>query len=201
MSFELAIHQDELWDGEMRSLNIRGDKIVLIRFNNQIYAYEDRCVHKSVPLSQGQLQGNVMTCKAHHWQFDVCSGKGLNPQDMQLRSFPIRLDGEKIYIEVGSSSCVMAENEVGPVFTAHSKSEPIIEAIVKLNADVRLIRRASYVRVLVPNRCLLTKSAVETETGMAVVWPADLEAIMPSFKGQIDITEDSVIWSVPGKVV
>jgi toluene monooxygenase system ferredoxin subunit len=47
------------------------------------------------------LSGKVLQCARHHWEFDVCSGTGVNPRNACLKLFPIRVDGEDILVDIG----------------------------------------------------------------------------------------------------
>ncbi len=80
--------------------------------------------------------------------------------------------------------------EVGPVIQAGDLGKAVVESIQLLNMNAR---------VLVPGRCLLTRSAVEERTGAAFTFPGDLEKIMVSFKGDFSITENEAVWSASGK--
>lgn len=86
------------------------------------------------------------------------------------------------------------QQEVGPVLIAGGLSKKIITAIKKLNKQVTIEDQGSYLRVLVPKRCELTRDAVEKETGRLFKLPDDLEVIMPAFKGKIKLTEERAIW-------
>ena len=57
-----------------------------------------------------------------------------------------------------------------------------------------VIDRGAYLRVLVPGCCRLSRSAAEAELGGRFSLPADLEEVMPSFKGRLVITEHEAIW-------
>ena len=63
-------------------------------------AYENRCPHLASPLSAGSLDGGVLTCGAHEWQFDARTGRGVNPASACLRRYPVRLDGEQIFVRL-----------------------------------------------------------------------------------------------------
>jgi toluene monooxygenase system protein D len=83
---------------------------------------------------------------------------------------------------------------VGPVLTAGPISDAVIAAIRDENADVLVIDRGAYLRVMVPRRCRLDGRRVEQILNATFRLPADLEAIMPSFRGRLTITGDEVLW-------
>ncbi len=71
----------------MRGLEVNGEPILLVNVDDHIYAYADACPHQKSRLSEGTLTGKVIRCARHHWEFDVCTGNGVNPQNSCLRVF------------------------------------------------------------------------------------------------------------------
>ena len=100
MSFHRAASLDDLWSGELRGVVVSGRKVLLIRFDDVVHAFEDRCAHQAVELSKGRLDGPVLTCSAHEWQYDARSGEGLNPRGVQLRRYPVRLEDGWVLVDV-----------------------------------------------------------------------------------------------------
>ena len=91
----------ELWGGELVPCRVGANKLFLVRLGDQVFAYRDRCPHQGVALSEGTLEGRVLTCRAHLHQFDVISGGGINPADCTLTPHAVRVEGDVIYVEVG----------------------------------------------------------------------------------------------------
>jgi len=102
MAFQPVAKLDDLWSGEMKACDAGGTKVLLIRMGETVWAYENRCAHLGAPLSDGTLTGAVLTCAAHHWQYDACTGRGINPAAAQLRSFPVEIRDGSILVDTGS---------------------------------------------------------------------------------------------------
>ena len=100
MAFMKVAALDDLWGGEMAAHIVAGRKILLVRIGDRTYAYEDRCAHLGVALSEGRLEGDVLTCSAHDWQYDVRSGKGINPASACLTPFAVRIEAGNIMVDV-----------------------------------------------------------------------------------------------------
>jgi toluene monooxygenase system ferredoxin subunit len=98
--FHKALARESLWQGEMLPLEVAGRRLILIDVGGEVRAFEDRCPHQGVPLSRGRLQGHVLTCWAHHWQYDARTGCGINPQGVELRRLPVEVRGGDIWVEV-----------------------------------------------------------------------------------------------------
>jgi toluene monooxygenase system ferredoxin subunit len=100
MGFQRVAKTEDLWSGEMMGLEVNGERVLLVNVDNRIYAYADICPHQKSRLSEGTLTEKTLRCASHHWEFDVCSGSGVNPQNACLRIFPIRINGEDIFVDV-----------------------------------------------------------------------------------------------------
>ena len=83
---------------------------------------------------------------------------------------------------------------VGPVLEVNDVARAIIAAIREANSEVTVVDRGAYLRVLVPGRCVVRRDAIERALGRPFRLPADLEIVMPSFKGSITIDDDEVTW-------
>ncbi len=79
---------------------VAGKNVLLVQAGGRVSAFEDRCAHLGLPLSGGRLQGLSLICPAHEWEYDACTGRGLNPITACLKSFPVTIDNEQILVEL-----------------------------------------------------------------------------------------------------
>jgi len=89
----------------------------------------------------------------------------------------------------------VSSERVGPVLHAGPRAEAVVLAIRDANPGVEVIDRGTYVRILVPNHCRVTRSAIEAHAGGTFELPSDLERIMASFQGRLTIDEHCAVWS------
>ena len=200
MPFEPIFADAELWDGDMTARRVDGHDLLLVRHNGVVYAYENRCAHQGVALSEGRLDGYVLTCRAHHWQYDVRSGSGVNPATACLRRFAVKIEDGNVFVDVHAPSPDFPNVEdvgdgVGPVLTGHPRAQAVLEAIRRLNPSIEIQNRGSYIRVLAPRRCLVTRSAIEDILRQPFDFRAELEIMMPSFKGRMHLDDDEAVWT------
>jgi phenylpropionate dioxygenase-like ring-hydroxylating dioxygenase large terminal subunit len=65
----------EVKAGKTHGVTFAGEPIVLARTESgKVFALEDRCAHRQVPLHQGVVDGEAIRCGYHGWTYD-CSGK------------------------------------------------------------------------------------------------------------------------------
>jgi toluene monooxygenase system ferredoxin subunit len=95
---ENGIPVGELWIGEMKAVSADGRRVLLLRLEEGVFAYEDRCAHLGVPLSEGKLEGAVLTCRAHHYCYDARTGAGINPKNVHLVQVPLAVRDERIWL-------------------------------------------------------------------------------------------------------
>ena len=93
-----ALPLDELWEGDLVGLEVAGQPVLLISFDGAIRAFRDRCPHQDSPLSEGDLDGEILTCARHLWQFDVTTGEGVNPTDCALTEFGVKVVDGTVYV-------------------------------------------------------------------------------------------------------
>lgn len=65
----------ELADGAMKSVSTTQGEILLARVGSNYYATSSRCPHMKGRLTEGTLEGTVVTCPLHGSQFDLKDGK------------------------------------------------------------------------------------------------------------------------------
>lgn len=103
MTFKRVCTLDDVWEGEMEEFEIDGTEVLIVHADGgEVRAYQARCPHQDHPLVEGSLEENVLTCSAHLWQFDVITGKGVNPEGCMLRRFSTKIENEEVWVDLTS---------------------------------------------------------------------------------------------------
>lgn len=97
---EVLLAEDELWVGEMRGVEARGERLLVVRLEQQLCVYRDRCPHQGYPLSEGKLHAGVITCRVHEHKFDAATGAGVNPRGSCLTPVASRVENGKLLVEL-----------------------------------------------------------------------------------------------------
>lgn len=96
---------DELPEARGLCVRIRGIAVGLFRVGDAVYAMENPCPHAGSPLSEGVLDGPVVTCAAHGHAFDVRTG--FRPGDADgfpIPCFPVRVEDGWVLVDVDHPS-------------------------------------------------------------------------------------------------
>lgn len=90
-----------LSDGELKAYEVDGEQVAVARVGDEYFAFGDVCTHAQCSLSEGFLEGKVVTCPCHGSQFDVSSGEVRNPPAVEpVRSYKLRAEGDRGELEV-----------------------------------------------------------------------------------------------------
>jgi toluene monooxygenase system ferredoxin subunit len=101
MAFQKVCTLDDVWEGELLEVKLAEHVIVLVGLEGgAVRAFQGRCPHQHIPLSEGTFDGHVLTCRAHQWTFDARTGKGINPGRCSLAEYPVEIEGDEVRIEV-----------------------------------------------------------------------------------------------------
>jgi toluene monooxygenase system ferredoxin subunit len=100
VTFRKVASLDDLWSGEMMGLDVDGTSVLLVNNDDHVYAYADVCPHQKSRLSEGCLIGKTLRCARHHWEFDVCTGHGINPEKACLKVFPVSIKSRDVFLDL-----------------------------------------------------------------------------------------------------
>jgi nitrite reductase/ring-hydroxylating ferredoxin subunit len=99
MGFMRVARKDEIAAGSIREFQVEGLTVAIANVGNKFYAINNTCLHRGGPLAQGVLQGVVVTCPWHGWQYDVTTGKLTTNQAVGVKTYSIDVRGEDLWIE------------------------------------------------------------------------------------------------------
>ncbi len=100
---------DEVKPGKVVARRLMGEPVALYRAKSgRLFALEDRCAHRQVPLSLGVVQGEGLRCGYHGWAYDGASGRctevpylGRERLPNGVRSYPVRESGRLVFVWPG----------------------------------------------------------------------------------------------------
>ena len=84
--------------GESRLLEYGEARVALFNVGGAVHAVDDLCPHRQGPLSEGYLDGFLITCPWHGWQFDVRDGRCDTVSRHRVRTYPVRVDETGVHL-------------------------------------------------------------------------------------------------------
>lgn len=101
MAFRSVARVGEIPEGRGLCVEIDGIDVGLFRAEGRIWAMENRCPHAGIPLSEGRLEGAVVTCRAHGWDYDVRTGhRPADADGFPIPCFPVRVEGDDVQVDL-----------------------------------------------------------------------------------------------------
>ena len=101
MGFEKAARLAEIPEGSIKEVQVAGEAIALANVAGTVYAISNTCLHRGGPLGEGQLEGKVVTCPWHGWQFDVTTGKAVQDPNAGVGCYTVEVRGEEVFVSLG----------------------------------------------------------------------------------------------------
>ena len=93
--FVTVARADEIPPDTIRTVSLGEDEVALAHVGGSFCAVQANCLHLGGPLGEGSLEGRVLTCPWHGWQYDVCTGLNEFDHAIKLETYEVRVeDGE-----------------------------------------------------------------------------------------------------------
>ena len=92
----------EIPPGKMIKITMDGKEVLVANIDGDFCAVDDSCTHSGASLSEGTLNGCVVTCGWHAAEFDCKTGKLIKfPAKIRdLTSYKVNVDSDDVFIEV-----------------------------------------------------------------------------------------------------
>jgi nitrite reductase (NADH) small subunit/3-phenylpropionate/trans-cinnamate dioxygenase ferredoxin subunit len=101
MAFLRAAKKDEVPAGTIREFQVNGRSVALANVAGRFFAIDNTCLHRGGPLGQGVLEGQVVTCPWHGWEYDVTSGQNTMNPAVGVACYAVEVRGDDIFVDCG----------------------------------------------------------------------------------------------------
>jgi nitrite reductase (NADH) small subunit len=100
--FVTVARVDDVPPGTVTAVRAGDEEIALAHLDGAFYATQGTCIHLQGPLGEGRLDGPVLTCPWHGWQYDVRTGENEFDRAIQLRTYEVRVEDGEVKVAVGA---------------------------------------------------------------------------------------------------
>ncbi len=97
--FVKAATTDEIEPGTGKLVQVNGLEIAVFNVGGRFYASGAVCPHEGGPLEDGTLDGDVVICPWHGFDFDLKTGECLVDSDLRVPTYPVKVEGDSIWVE------------------------------------------------------------------------------------------------------
>lgn len=92
----------EIPEGGVRAMELAGEKVLLSRQGVAVTCFQNACAHLGLPLDQGVVEGGIITCPHHDFQYDLASGECLTAPEVQLQAHAVRVTGRRVEVRLSA---------------------------------------------------------------------------------------------------
>ena len=88
--------------GKMIKVGIDGKEILVANIDGKFFAIDDTCTHSGASLSEGSLEGCVVTCGWHKAEFDCKTGKlaKFPAKIRDLGTYKVSVESDNVFVEM-----------------------------------------------------------------------------------------------------
>lgn len=99
----LVARVSEIPQGMRKIVEAADLSIGIFNHNGSWYAVRNQCLHKGGPVAKGCLEGDVLVCPSHGFQYNLTTGTLLVDPSVRLEMYPVIIKGEEIYLRIPAS--------------------------------------------------------------------------------------------------
>lgn len=92
--------QDEIPEGGRKIIQVDDISIGVFHHAGEWYALSNRCLHRSGPICEGSLSGDVIACPWHGYKYNLKTGKLLIDPDAKLDTYRVEIRDDEVHVIV-----------------------------------------------------------------------------------------------------
>jgi nitrite reductase (NADH) small subunit len=98
--FVTVARVEDIPPGGVKTVQAGEEAIALAHVDGGFYATQAACMHLKGPLGEGRVEGPVLSCPWHGWQYDVRTGENEFDRAIQLRTYEVRVEDGDVKVAV-----------------------------------------------------------------------------------------------------
>ena len=98
-TFVKACAVSDVAPGTGKTVTVNGKDVALFNVEGAFHAIDNECPHRGGPLGEGELEGCIVTCPWHAWQYDVTNGESIT-DDLTVVRYDVKVEGGDVLVAV-----------------------------------------------------------------------------------------------------
>jgi NADPH-dependent 2,4-dienoyl-CoA reductase/sulfur reductase-like enzyme/nitrite reductase/ring-hydroxylating ferredoxin subunit len=105
----------DLKENEKKLISAGKTKILVLRHQGKLSAFQSRCPHAGGPLEKGAICHGRLVCPWHMGTFRISDGRLVEPPAMDsLETYPLRIEDSKVFVSLPSPKAAGHQKKVSP---------------------------------------------------------------------------------------
>lgn len=97
-----ALDLAELPPGKTALVTVDGMDVALFRRGGEVFAIGNECPHQGGSLCDGMVEGDIVICPLHGWEFDLRSGACMTVPGESVPQFTVTVQDGAVHLEEAS---------------------------------------------------------------------------------------------------
>jgi nitrite reductase/ring-hydroxylating ferredoxin subunit len=99
-TFVTVARVDDVPRGTVATVRAGDEEIALVHCEDGFFATQNACIHLQGPLGEGHLDGCLLSCPWHGWQYDVHTGENTFDLGIKLRTYDVQVEDGEVRVRI-----------------------------------------------------------------------------------------------------
>ena len=105
-------------------VTVNGIPICIAKFQNQLFAFSNKCPHASADMHEGYVDGKgYVVCSLHHYKFSLKNGRNLPSHEYCLKIWPVHITTEGAFVGLTNNQFTSYDNNIPLMFQSYFITE------------------------------------------------------------------------------
>ena len=86
--------------GTGKTVTTDGKELAVFNVEGTFHVIDNTCPHRGGPLGEGELEGAIVTCPWHGWQYDVTTGVNTMDESERVERYEVKVEGDAVLVGV-----------------------------------------------------------------------------------------------------
>jgi nitrite reductase (NADH) small subunit len=77
---------------------VNGKILAVFNVDGAFHAIDNTCIHRGGPLGEGDVEGSIVTCPWHGWQYDVTTGACVANPSAKVERYEVRVEDTDVKV-------------------------------------------------------------------------------------------------------
>ncbi|WP_455377338.1 Rieske (2Fe-2S) protein [Petrachloros mirabilis] len=75
-----------------------GKTLAVFNVDGTFHVLDNDCIHRGGPLGEGEVEGHVVSCPWHGWQFDLTTGECVKNPSSKVQVYQVKVEGSDVKV-------------------------------------------------------------------------------------------------------
>jgi nitrite reductase (NADH) small subunit/3-phenylpropionate/trans-cinnamate dioxygenase ferredoxin subunit len=88
----------EIAPGRGKAYVVGKKEVAVFNVGGKFFAIDNSCGHVGAPLAEGEMDGPIVTCPWHGWQWNVATGVNAHDSSCKMPTYPVKVENGAVMV-------------------------------------------------------------------------------------------------------